>query len=145
MKQLVLIFQVLFNLYSFYLRLAIKRVCEIWKSDLWQQLNRHCQTYKLMTHLVFPLCFVAEHETINGYWPSPSWPELPLCMKKSKRGNPKLVDRDRFEYRMDGKHRSGVIHWRCIKEQCNARLHTVEGGDFAIIYRKNLHRTDIKH
>ena len=86
-----------------------------------------------MFHLVFSVCFVTEDETTN-------WPELPLCMKKSKRGHPKLVDKDRFEYRMDGKHRSGVIHWRCTKEHCNARLHTVEGGDFAIIFRKNLHK-----
>ena len=66
-------------------------------------------------------------------------PELPLCMKKSSRGNPILVDRDRFEYRMDQKH-AGVQHWRCTNKTCNARIHTVDGDDYVILKKRNMHR-----
>ena len=67
---------------------------------------------------------------------------MPLCLKKSTRGNPILVDRDRFEYRMDQKH-GGVQHWRCTNKTCNARIHTVDGDDYMILRRRNIHKCQL--
>ena len=64
-------------------------------------------------------------------------PELPLCLKKSNRGNPILVDKDRFEYRMAGQYKN-VVHWRCTNKKCTARVHTLT-KDNMIVRKRNLH------
>ena len=63
--------------------------------------------------------------------------DFPLCLRKSVKGNPILVDQDRFEYRISSKFR-GLVRWRCIKQGCKTGIHTA-GDDYRIVKKWNLH------
>ena len=116
---------------------------EIWKSELLQQIQGHSGADSWMFHMVFSVCSVTEYETTNE-------PEMPLCMKKSKRGKPVLVDNNGFEYTCHGKQQLGRLHWRCRRElqssKCKARIHTLAAEDgYAIITKINFHSCHIPH
>ena len=100
-------------------------------------LSKHSVKDSLMFHLLL-FCSVSEDETTIE-------PEMPLCIKKSNRGNPVLVDHDRFEYRYEAAwHHGRVVHWRCRREsknlKCKARIHTLAAEEgYAIIKKIKLH------
>ena len=116
---------------------------KIWKFYRWQQFQGHSSTGSLMFHFVFSVCSVTEYETTNE-------PEMPLCMKKSKRRKPVLVDNNGFEYTCHGKQQLGRIRWRCRRElqssKCNAKILTMAAEDgYAIIRKINFHSCHLPH
>ena len=71
---------------------------------------------------------------------NPIGPDFPLCLRKSSKGNPILVDQDRFEYRIAKRSPiwSKSQSWRCTKDGCKARI-TTAGDQHQIVKRLNLH------